>query len=275
GRLHVLLTVETSDDLLGLLRAALSEQPRRTLNAHGRRQHQVDDSQDARERSQVTPARARVGEEEADRREQDTDRGEDLQTQTQSVAHVRRRQLVHVRADSTRGRTGSNTGDETAHGERPDVGHGSFNHTADEHEDTIQHQRLLTAESVTEVAAAQRSDHGAEDPCVHGERPLQLRVAREHEARVLSHGTRIALVCVVVLRQVGLRGGPTALERLQPRQQCARVQDGLGLDETCSGLVGLVEGCCRLGRRDFRVVVSHRGISLCCFLVALGSSVDY
>ncbi|KAJ8564013.1 hypothetical protein ON010_g7334 [Phytophthora cinnamomi] len=265
SRLHVLLAVQTSDDLLGLLRAALGQQPRGTLNAHGRRQHHVDHGQDARERGQVAPARARVGEEEADRGEQNADGGEDLQAQTQRVAHVRRRQLVHVRADGARGSARRQPRDQTASGERPDIGDRSLDHAAHEHEDAVEHQSLLTAEAVAEVAAAQRADHGAEDPRVHGERPLQLRVAREHEARVLGHGARIALVRVVVLRQVRLRGGPTALERLQPRQESARVQDGLGLDEARGGLVGLVErrGVAGLGRRGFRVVVRHTRLLVC------------
>ncbi|KAG3119312.1 hypothetical protein PI124_g2818 [Phytophthora idaei] len=62
----------------------------------------------------VTPVRARVDEEERDGRHQDTDGHEDLQAQAQSVAHVRRRQLVDVAADGGRGRTGRDVGDEAA-----------------------------------------------------------------------------------------------------------------------------------------------------------------
>ncbi|KAJ8561980.1 hypothetical protein ON010_g7703 [Phytophthora cinnamomi] len=116
---------------------------------------------------------------------------------------------------------------------------------------------FLAAVLVTEVAAAKRTDHGTEDPRVHGERPLDLLVSREHEARVFSHGASIALVFVVVLREVGLRRRPTALERLQPRQERGRVQDRLGLDQTRSSLVGLVERRRRLGRRGLLVAVSH------------------
>ncbi|KAJ8508576.1 hypothetical protein ON010_g18857 [Phytophthora cinnamomi] len=108
-------------------------------------------------------------------------------------------------------------GDETAGREGPDVRHGRLDDGAHDHEDAVDEQQLLAAPLVAEVAAAQRADHAAEDPCVDGERPLELRVAREHEARVLGHGTRVALVRVVVLRQVGLRGRPAALEGLQQR----------------------------------------------------------
>ncbi|KAJ8517219.1 hypothetical protein ON010_g18348 [Phytophthora cinnamomi] len=100
---------------------------------------------------------------------------------------------------------------------------------------------LLATPQVAEVAAAQRADHAAEDPCVDGERPLELRMAREHEARVLGHGTCVTLVRVAVLRQVRLRGRPAALEGLQQRHQDASVHDHVGFDLAGGGLLRLVE----------------------------------
>ncbi|KAJ8574911.1 hypothetical protein ON010_g4303 [Phytophthora cinnamomi] len=241
SRVHVLLAVQTRDDLLGLLATVLHEQPRGTLHAQRRRQHQEQQRQDDREGRQVAPARARVGEEEGDGREQDADGHRDLQTQTQDVTHVRRCQLVRVGSECARGSARRDAGDETAGREGPDVRHGRLDDGAHDHEDAVDEQQLLAAPLVAEVAAAQRADHAAEDPCVDGERPLELRVAREHEARVLGHGTRVALVRVVVLRQVGLRGRPAALEGLQQRHQDARVHDHVGLDLAGGGLLRLVE----------------------------------
>ncbi|KAJ8577383.1 hypothetical protein ON010_g1823 [Phytophthora cinnamomi] len=239
----------------GTIKMKRPEKPRRALNAHRRRQEEEEDRENDRETGQVAPAAARVGEEEGDGREHDTHGHGNLQTQTKDIAKVRRRQLVDVRAQCARSDTGSNTRYDAAHGKRPDVGNGGLDYSTDHNEGAVHEQQLLASPHIAEVAAEQRADHTAEDPRVDGERPLQLRVAREHEARAVHNGARIALVGVVVLRQVRLRGGPTALKRLEQSDQDAAVEDPVGLDAALRFLVGLVIGGRDggLGRGDLRV----------------------
>ncbi|GMG18684.1 unnamed protein product [Phytophthora fragariaefolia] len=215
--LHVLLAVQARDDLPGLLAAVLHEQPRGALHGQRRRQHHKDDGQHDGEAGHVAPSIAAVGEEEADRRHEDADGGRDLQTEAEVAAEVGRRQLVHVRADGAGGGTRRHAGDGAADGERPNIGDDGLDDGATDHEKAVEEQQLLAAHDVAEVAAEQTATHSAEDPRVHGEGPLELGVAAEERARARDDRTRIALVRVVVVGQVELRGGPSALEGLQQR----------------------------------------------------------
>ncbi|KAF4150009.1 hypothetical protein GN958_ATG00802 [Phytophthora infestans] len=197
---HVLLAVETCKDLLGFLSAVLHERPRRTLHTH-RRSH--EQGQHGQNHIQVALDRACVGEEEADSWEQDADWHRYLQSQTQDVTHVWRGQLVRVCTERTRtrGRTRRDTSKQTAGREHDDV---RLSTTAP----TIMKMQLTNSSflrilRLLKWPQTNGANHATEDPRVHGERPLELRVAREPEACVVGHRPRVALFGVVVLLQVG------------------------------------------------------------------------
>jgi hypothetical protein len=100
-RVHVLLTVETRDDLLGLLATVLHEQPRGALDGHGGRQYYEDDGQHDGEAGHVAPSPLSAKKKQMAGTRMPS--GGDLPAQAQVSAKVRRRQLVHVRANGAGG----------------------------------------------------------------------------------------------------------------------------------------------------------------------------